>query len=133
LRAARYVHNLDEQTRVIDVDRRHMAIDHAFDGVNFRWSEAHLVREMIPRHRDAGQDLAHLRFVVDESKKGLAARARPADAEHVFSSGIQVENEQVVIEQNDARAQAVEDASGVVLKRSIPGTASVQRTVLCCT
>ena len=110
-----------------------MAVHHAFDGVNFRRGEAHFVGKMIAGYGDPRQDIAHLRFVVDESKKRLPTRSRPADAEHVFSGRIQVENEQVVVEQDNARAQAVEDIAGVVLKRSVTGTAAAQRTVLCCT
>ena len=84
LRAARNVDNLHEQARVVDINRRYVAVDHAFDRVNLGRREPHFVREVITRDGDARQDFTHLGFVIDQAQQGLAARPRPADAEYVF-------------------------------------------------
>jgi hypothetical protein len=39
----------------------------------------------------------------------LAASALAANAENVFSCRVQVDDEQMLIEEDDARAQAIED------------------------
>jgi hypothetical protein len=59
--------------------------------------------------RNAAEDLAHFRFVVDKLQQRLAAGALTANAEDVFSRRIQVDDQQVLIQEDDARIQAIED------------------------
>jgi hypothetical protein len=57
------------------------------------------------------------------------------DAENVFGGGVEVDDQQAVINEDDAGAQAVENSFGVVGRRSvITGTpATDYLTVFCCT
>jgi hypothetical protein len=51
---------------------------------------------------NAREDLAHLRFVVDELQQGLTPRSGAADPEDVFGGGIYVDDQKVIVEQDDA-------------------------------
>jgi hypothetical protein len=48
--------------------------------------------------QDAGKDVAHLGFVVDELEQGLSARATLADAKNILGGWIQARDQQMVIE-----------------------------------
>jgi hypothetical protein len=81
--------------------------------------EVYFVRVVIAGHGNAAEDLSHLRFVVHEPQKGLTMRASTADPEDVLGSRIKVCNEQVLIQQDDACVQAVENAGGVPAERAV--------------
>jgi hypothetical protein len=82
---------------------------------------------------NAGEHISEFRFVIDELQQRFAASTAAADAEHILGGRIQVDDEQVVIEQDDAGTQAVEYVRGVFVQRPVTGTARLQRTVLCWT
>jgi hypothetical protein len=44
-----------------------------------------------------------------------------ADAEYVFRCRVEVDDQQVVIDKNDARTQAVEYSFGIVVRRAVAG------------
>lgn len=52
-------------------------------------------------------------------------RTSAADAEDVLGSGIEVGNKEIVIQQDDARVQAVEYAGCVSAKRAVARAAAV--------
>jgi hypothetical protein len=66
---------------------------------------------VVPGNRNAAQNFAHLRFVVNELQQRLAPSALPADTKYVFCCRVQVNNEQMLVQQDDARAQAIENSS----------------------
>ena len=73
--------------------------------------EPNLVSVVVAGLRNAAQNFAHLRLVVDELQQRLAARALRADTKDVFCCRIQVDDEQMLVQQDDARAQAVQNSS----------------------
>ena len=88
---------------------------------------------MIAGHRNARQHIPQFGFIIDELQQGFAAGAAAADSEDVLGGRVQVDDEQVVIEQDDPGAQAVDYVRGVFVQRSVAGAAGLQRTVLCWT
>ena len=68
---------------------------------------------------DTAQDLAHLRLVIDELQQRLPMRTSAADAEDVLGRGIEVGNKEIVVQQDDARVQAVEYAACVSAERAV--------------
>jgi hypothetical protein len=64
--------------------------------------------------QDAAEDVAHFRLVIDEPQQRLAACALQADAEYVLGCGVKGDDQQVVVDEDDACAQAVENAFGIV-------------------
>ena len=133
LRAASDVRDFDKQGSRRNGNRRDTAIDDPLFIVNLGRREAQLVRVLVAGGGDAAENLLHFRLVIHEAQQGLASRARTADAEYVFSGRVQVDDEQMLIQQDDARVQAVEDTAGVVVQRPVSGAAAFQRTVVCCT
>ena len=133
LRAPRHVGHFYEQGRVANVDRGNTAVDDTLGGVDFVGRQAHLVGVVITGRGNSGQHVAQFRFVIDELQQGFATGAAAADAEHVLGSRVQINDKQAVIEQDDAGTQAVEDAGGMFVQRSVAGTAALYRTVLCWT
>ena len=79
--------------------------------MHLRRGEPNLVGVVIPGDRNTAQDLAHLRFVVDKLQQRLAACAPAADTKNVFCGRVQVNDEQMLIQQDDAGAQAVENVA----------------------
>ena len=102
-----------------------MAVDDTLIGVHFTRGETHFVGVVVAARSNARKDFAHLGFVVDELQERLAARTFATDAEYVFGGRVQVDNQQTVIEQDDARGKTVEDVAGVLLQWSVAGTAAV--------
>jgi len=80
---------------------------------------------------DASEDLAHFGFVIDEPQQRFAARTTATDTQNVFGRRVQIGDQQVVVEQNDARGETVEDFARVVAQRAAAGTAAVYSTVFC--
>ena len=62
----------------------------------------HFVRVVISGYDDAAEYFPQLGLVVNESQQGLAARSRTTDAEDVFCCGVDVDNQQAVIQEDDA-------------------------------
>ena len=98
-----------------------MTIDDALIGVHLGRCESHLVRIMIAGRGNARQDLAHFRFVVNKLEQRLTMRALAADAQDVFCGRVQVHDELMLIKQNDACAQAVENIARIVVERPAAG------------
>ena len=110
--------------------------------MHFGWPQTQLVRIVIAGRNYPAEDVAQLRFIIDKSQQRLATRAPLADAENVLRGRIQADDEQVLVEQNDARAQAVEYVRGfsvdgpVVVGSRRAGVLAVaygMTTVFCCT
>ena len=125
MRASRYVVDLDEQRGFVNAYGRYVTVDNPFVRVDLGRSKTHFVRVVISARRNACEDLAHFRFIVDESQQRLPPRACATDAEHVFGGRVQVNDQEVVIEQDNARGQAVQNANGVFLQCSGAGAATV--------
>jgi hypothetical protein len=81
-------------------------------------AETHLVGIVVTRFQHPAENVAHLGLVVDEAQQRLAARALLADAEDVLGGGVEVDDQQAVVDENDACAQAVENAFGIVRWRA---------------
>jgi hypothetical protein len=64
---------------------------------------------VIARNADAAENVTQLGVVIEEPQQRFATRAPLTDAENVFGSGIETQDEQVSVQQDDAGAQAVED------------------------
>jgi hypothetical protein len=64
---------------------------------------------VIAGYADPAEDVTQLGVVVEEPEQRFAPRAPLADAENIFRSGIEAQDEQVPVQQDDAGAQAVED------------------------
>ena len=112
--------------RIFDEDRRHAAVDDALVAMHLRWREVQLVCVMVTRRENAAQDVAHLGFVVDELEQRLSARALLADAENVLCCRVEPDNQEVLVEQDDARAQVVEYVPGGSLRgTAVAGTGIV--------
>ncbi len=86
--------------------------------MHFGRRKTHFVGVMIAGCCDTPQDIAHLRLVVDELQQRLAASPLLADAQDVLRRRIQRDDQEAVVEQDDARAQAVEDVCGVTQQRA---------------
>ncbi len=125
LRAARHVGNLDEQRGIVDIDRRYAAVNDALFVVDFGRRQAEFVGVLVTGCRDPTEYLAHFRLVVHEPQQRLAPGARTTDAEDVFGGRVEVDDQQVFVEENDARVEAVENEAGIFVKRSVTGTAAL--------
>jgi hypothetical protein len=68
---------------------------------------------MVAGRHHARQDVLQLRLIVEQPQQRLSAGAPLADPEDVLGGRVEANNEQVAIEQDDARAQAVEDAARI--------------------
>ena len=55
------------------------------------------------------QDISQLRFIVNQPLERFTLRAACTDAEYVLCCTVQADDQQILIEQNDSRTQAVED------------------------
>jgi hypothetical protein len=53
---------------------------------------------MVARFDDAAEDVAKLGFIADELEQGCAIRAFRADAEDVFCSRIQTDDEEALVQ-----------------------------------
>jgi hypothetical protein len=116
--AARDIGNFDDQGGAFHVDGRNPAVDDAFVGMDLGRAKPHLVGVVVPGLQNPGQDVPHLGFVVDQPQQRPAARTLQADAEDVFRSRVKVDYQQVVVNENNACAQAVENSSGIVGRRA---------------
>jgi hypothetical protein len=99
---------------------------------------------MVAGIHDPGEDVPELGLVVDEPEQGFAAGTLNAHAEYVLGGGIEVEYQQARIEDDDTRAQRVEDAlrgavpiivaaAAAALVPGIAAQRALALTVLCCT
>lgn len=101
-------------------------------------SESYFVSVVIAGCSDARKDVTHLWFVVNKLQQRLSACASFADTEYVFCGGIQADNQQVFVEQNNARTERVENRPGVGVDGAVvAGTARLvgafYRIEFCCT
>ena len=132
--AARDVGYLDQQHGVANGDRGDAAVDDTFVRVNLGRREMHFVGVVVTGRRHAAEHLAHLRFVVDKAQQRLAPGTPATDTEDVFCGGVEIDDQEVLVEQDHARTQAVENLEGIVRQHTAAGAVVTQRlTVLCCT
>ncbi len=114
LRSPRDVGKLDEQGGRGAIERRYPTVDDALVRLDFVRAQAQLVRVVIARRTDAAEDVAQFRVVVQKPQERFPARAPLAYAENIFRGGIEADDEQVPVQQDDAGTQAVEDGLGLI-------------------
>ena len=86
-------------------------------------AQSHLVGVIVTGLQYPPEDVPHLGLVVDQSQQRLAARTLQADAEDVLRRRIEIDDQQAVVDENDARAKAVENSLGIVCRRAaVAGT-----------
>ena len=83
------------------------------------WCQPHFVGVVVTGFQDATQDVAQLGFVVEEAQQRFAACALHADAEDVFASRVEVDDQQVVVDEDDARTEAVKNAFRDIVARAV--------------
>lgn len=81
--------------------------------------KAHFVCIVIAGPANAAENIAQLRLVVEKPQQGMAACALRADSENVFGGRVQRDDQQITVDQNDARAQAVQDGLGVPVRAAV--------------
>ena len=91
--------------------------------MNLRSAQAHFVRVVVVCFDDAAQNFLQLGFVVNETQKRFTTSALCANTKNIFCGRIQAYDQEVLVEQDDACAQAVENASGVLIE--IPVVAGI--------
>jgi hypothetical protein len=64
---------------------------------------------MVTGGDDARQDVLQFPIIVEQPQQRFAPRAVLTDTEYVLRGRIQADDEQIVVEQDDAGAQAVDD------------------------
>ncbi len=77
--------------------------------MNLGGPQPHLDRVVFARRNDAAQDISQLRFIVNQPLERFPLRAAFTDTEYVLCCRVQADDQQILIEQNDARTQAFED------------------------
>jgi hypothetical protein len=65
------------------------------------------------------QNIAHFGLVVDKLEQRLTARPLLADTKNVFGGWVQPRDQEMLVEQNDARTERVKNGAGVLLQRSV--------------
>ena len=80
-----------------------MTVDYTLVRMHFARGETHFIGVVVPGRGDAGEDLAHFGLVIDELQERLAPSTLATDPKHVFRGRVQVDYQQVVVEQYDAR------------------------------
>ena len=96
--------------------------------MDFSWGQADFVGVVIAADCDSCQHIAHFRFIVDQLQQWLSVSSLLADTENVFCRRIERDDQQVLIEQNDACAKRVENRCCVSLQRAVvTGTAEAGR------
>jgi hypothetical protein len=88
---------------------------------------------MIAGRHDTTENVAHFRFVVDETQQGLPDCALLADPEYIFGGRIQADDQQMLIQQYNPGTQGIEDVAGIAAQGSVivgaaaPGSIVVRR------
>lgn len=90
--------------------------------MHFSGRQRYLVCVVIARGNYPAQDVLQLRVIADQFQKRFAMGTRFADAQDIFCSRVEPDDQQRLIEQNDTRTQAVEDLSGMVVERAAART-----------
>jgi hypothetical protein len=67
----------------------------------------------------ATQDVAELGFVINQAQQRLAACALHADAEDILRRRVEISDQQAVINEDNARAQAIENSLRIVAGCSV--------------
>lgn len=124
-RSARYIGYFNQQGRVGKINRRYTAVNNTLFRVYFGRTETHFIGIMIARPADTTQDILQFGFIINQAQQRFAARASGADTENIFRRGIQSDDQQAAVQQDDARTQAIQNIFGVGAERSvIAGTPS---------
>ena len=89
--------------------RGYATIDDTLVGMNFGRREPQLVSVVVAGAAHARQDVADFLVVVEQSEQRFAAGPALADAENILCRGIEIEDQQVPVEQDHPRTQAVEN------------------------
>jgi hypothetical protein len=103
------VGKLHEQRCRAAANGGHAAVHDAIFRLHLVRAEVQLIGVVVSGYADAGQDIVEFRVVVEEPQQRFAARAPLAHAEDILCGGVEAEDEQVSVQQDDAGAQAVED------------------------
>jgi hypothetical protein len=114
--SAGYVCELDEQFRRPPLQQRDATVHYAIFGIDLGRTQAQHVGVVVARLNHATQQVPKLRVVVEQAQQRPSAGAGLADSKDVLGGGIQADDQQVLVEQDDARTQAVEDVFSVVLE-----------------
>jgi len=77
--------------------------------------KAHFIRVAIAGCCHTAEYFTQFGFVIDQLQQRLAVRSCTADSEEIFCGGVHVDNQQAVVKQDDARAQAVQNVAGVLV------------------
>jgi hypothetical protein len=85
--------------------------------------QPHFVGVTIAGRGDPVQDVTQLGLFVEQAQQGLAARAPRAYAEYVFRRRVESDNEQAGIEQDDARAEGIENVLRILAGAAVPARA----------
>ena len=81
----------------------------------------HFVCVVIAGRNNPAKDIVQFRVITDKHQKRLAAGAGLANTENVFTRRVETDDQQGPVEQNDACAQAIENVSGVFVKKAATG------------
>ena len=82
---------------------------------------------MIARVTDPAENVAELGVVVEQPQQRFAAGAPLADAEDILRGGIQINDEQVPVQQDDAGTQVVENGVRLIADIAIVAGAAPAR------
>jgi len=78
--------------------------------VNFTSAEPELIGMRDTGHQCSYQDIAQFGIIVDEGQQRLTKRAGRTYAQQIFSSRVEFDDKEIMIEQNNGGSEAVYDA-----------------------
>ena len=81
--------------------------------------QRHLVCVVIAGYQHATQHVAHLRLIIDKLQQRFAVCALLTDAEDILGGRVQANDQQVVVQQDDAGAQTFENSPGIATEGSV--------------
>ena len=70
--------------------------------MNFGSAKPHLVRVVVARFHDAPEYFLQLRLVINEAQERLTACALRANTKNVFRGRIELGDQEILVEKNDA-------------------------------
>jgi len=115
LSASGDVSHFDQQSRTAQSEGRNPAIDNPFLVMSRGRCQAHFVGVASVTCGNPRQDFAHFRLVVDQLQQGFTLCAAFADTEDIFGRRIHADYQQVLIKENNAAAQRVDQGLGAIM------------------
>ena len=79
-----------------------MAVDRALVRVNLGGTEAQFFGVVVSRRGNAAQDVSELCIVVEQAQQRFTVCTVTTDPEYVFRRRVEVDDEQILVEQDDA-------------------------------